>query len=77
MSTSRTVPRRRKKTLGYELAEQLDWQLPDAILYPPAAHRFIGCGKLSMKWKHSAGSVRNGRACFPFKRAAARDRSRV
>jgi threonine synthase len=23
-----------KKTLGYELAEQLDWQLPDAILYP-------------------------------------------
>jgi threonine synthase len=23
-----------KKTLGYELAEQLDWQLPDVILYP-------------------------------------------
>ena len=23
-----------KKTMGYELAEQLDWQLPDAILYP-------------------------------------------
>src|SRR5260370_525819 len=24
-----------KKTLGYEIAEQLDWKLPDVILYPP------------------------------------------
>jgi len=23
-----------KKTMGYELAEQLDWQLPDVIVYP-------------------------------------------
>jgi threonine synthase len=23
-----------KKTMGYEIAEQLDWQLPDCILYP-------------------------------------------
>ena len=23
-----------KKTLGYELAEQLEWELPDVILYP-------------------------------------------
>ena len=23
-----------KKTMGYELAEQLNWQLPDAIIYP-------------------------------------------
>ena len=23
-----------KKTMGYELAEQLDWQLPDVLLYP-------------------------------------------
>jgi threonine synthase len=23
-----------KKTLGYELAEQLDWELPDVIIYP-------------------------------------------
>src|SRR5213078_4709263 len=23
-----------KKTLGYELAEELDWELPDVILYP-------------------------------------------
>ena len=23
-----------KKTMGYEIAEQLDWNLPDAIIYP-------------------------------------------
>src|SRR5262249_58575322 len=23
-----------KKTMGYELAEQLDWELPDVIFYP-------------------------------------------
>ena len=23
-----------KKTMGYELAEQFDWTLPDVILYP-------------------------------------------
>ena len=23
-----------KKTMGYELAEQMDWRLPDAIVYP-------------------------------------------
>ena len=23
-----------KKTMGYEIAEQLDWQLPDVIIYP-------------------------------------------
>src|SRR5262249_27575031 len=26
-----------KKTMGYELAEDFGWELPDAILYPPAA----------------------------------------
>src|SRR5205809_2023362 len=35
-----------KKTLGYELAEQLDWQLPDAILYPTGG----GTGLIGM-WK--------------------------
>jgi threonine synthase len=35
-----------KKTLGYELAEQLNWQLPDAILYPTGG----GTGLLGM-WK--------------------------
>lgn len=35
-----------KKTLGYELAEQMDWQLPDAILYPTGG----GTGLIGM-WK--------------------------
>lgn len=35
-----------KKTMGYELAEQLDWQLPDAILYPCGG----GVGQIGM-WK--------------------------
>ncbi len=35
-----------KKTMGYELAEQLDWSLPDAILYPTGG----GTGLIGM-WK--------------------------
>src|SRR5216117_3218975 len=35
-----------KKTMGFELAEQLDWQLPDAILYPTGG----GTGLIGM-WK--------------------------
>lgn len=35
-----------KKTLGYELAEQMDWTLPDAILYPTGG----GTGLIGM-WK--------------------------
>jgi threonine synthase len=35
-----------KKTLGYELAEQLNWVLPDAILYPTGG----GTGLIGM-WK--------------------------
>jgi threonine synthase len=35
-----------KKTLGYELAEQLDWQLPDWIVYPTGG----GTGLIGM-WK--------------------------
>ena len=35
-----------KKTLGYELAEQLHWQLPDVILYPTGG----GTGLIGM-WK--------------------------
>ena len=35
-----------KKTLGYELAEQLSWQLPDVILYPAGG----GTGLIGM-WK--------------------------
>lgn len=35
-----------KKTLGYELAEQLDWELPDVIIYPTGG----GTGLIGM-WK--------------------------
>src|SRR5213080_1435824 len=35
-----------KKTLGYEIAEQLDWRLPDVILYPTGG----GTGLIGM-WK--------------------------
>ena len=35
-----------KKTMGYELAEQFDWQLPDVILYPCGG----GVGLIGM-WK--------------------------
>src|ERR1700681_4683418 len=35
-----------KKALGYELAEQFDWQLPDVILYPTGG----GTGLIGM-WK--------------------------
>jgi threonine synthase len=35
-----------KKTLGYELAEQLEWRLPDVILYPTGG----GTGLIGM-WK--------------------------
>ncbi|HTQ09090.1 MAG TPA: threonine synthase [Fimbriimonadaceae bacterium] len=35
-----------KKTMGYEIAEQMDWQLPDAIIYPTGG----GTGLVGM-WK--------------------------
>jgi threonine synthase len=35
-----------KKTLGYELAEQLNWELPDVVLYPTGG----GTGLIGM-WK--------------------------
>lgn len=35
-----------KKTMGYEIAEQMDWQLPDVIIYPTGG----GTGLIGM-WK--------------------------
>ncbi len=35
-----------KKTMGYEIAEQMDWQLPDAVFYPTGG----GVGLIGM-WK--------------------------
>src|SRR3989454_9759632 len=44
-----------KKTLGYELAEQFNWTLPDAILYPTGG----GTGLIGM-WKAFAELERMG-----------------
>jgi threonine synthase len=44
-----------KKTLGYELAEQFNWKLPDAILYPTGG----GTGLIGM-WKAFAEMERLG-----------------
>ena len=36
-----------KKTLGYELAEQLNWKLPDVIIYPTAGGTgLMVCGSI-------------------------------
>src|SRR5579872_5143998 len=40
------VPHRGKKTMGYEIAEQMDWTLPDWIVYPTGG----GTGMVGM-WK--------------------------
>jgi threonine synthase len=67
-----------KKTLGYELAEQFNWQLPDVILYPTGG----GTGLIGM-WKgfdemESLGWIGNNRprmfavqaaGCAPIVRA--------
>ena len=41
-----------KKTMAYELAEQLDWSLPDWIIYPTGG----GTGMVGM-WKGVRGDV--------------------
>ncbi|GAA4397884.1 threonine synthase [Nibrella viscosa] len=41
-----------KKTMGYELAEQLDWQLPDVIMYPTGGGTgLIGIWKAFMEMR--------------------------
>ncbi|MBE7173623.1 MAG: threonine synthase [Williamsia sp.] len=44
-----------KKTMGYEIAEQLDWQLPDVILYPTGG----GTGLIGI-WKAFQEMLRMG-----------------
>ena len=53
-----------KKTLGYELAEQLNWNLPDVILYPTGGGTgLIGMWKAFGEMEIPAGSGQNARAC--------------
>ena len=67
-----------KKTLGYELAEQLNWQLPDVILYPTGG----GTGLIGM-WKafdemEALGWIgKNGRGCSRASCRLRADRARV
>jgi len=46
LDIERTLPRGSKKTMGYEVAEQMGWKLPDAIIYPTGG----GVGLIGM-WK--------------------------
>ena len=43
-----------KKAMGFELAEQRSWRLPDVIFYPTGVRDWWGCGRHSRSWKHSA-----------------------
>ncbi len=52
-----------KKTLGYELAEQLDWRLPDVIIYPTGG----GTGLIGM-WKAFAELIELGWIAPPLPR---------
>jgi threonine synthase len=47
-----------KKTMGYEVAEQMGWELPDAIFYPTGGGvGMIGMWKALRRWKSWAGSA--------------------
>jgi len=74
-----------KKTMGYEVAEQLGWRLPDAILYPTGG----GVGLIGM-WKafdemEQLGWINSGRrpkmisiqatGCAPIVKALHEDRA--
>jgi threonine synthase len=63
-----------KKTMGYELAEQMGWKLPDAILYPTGGrhrpHRHVE--GLPRDGADGATSGRAGRACTRSRPRAAR-----
>ena len=51
-----------KKTMGYEVAEQFEWQLPDAIFYPTGGGVWVStaCGKRSTNSRRWAGSMASG-----------------
>jgi threonine synthase len=76
-----------KKTMGYELAEQFDWDLPDVVIYPTGG----GTGLIGM-WKafeemEQLGLVEQGRrprmvvvqstGCAPMVRAFERKQTRA
>ncbi len=51
-----------KKTMAYELVEQMQWRVPDVIFYPTGGGvGIIGMWKAFAEIKNSAGSGRSGR----------------
>src|SRR5262249_8160673 len=58
-----------KKTMAYELVEQMRGEVPDVVLYPRvAAPASSACGKRSMRWNASDGSPpADGRGSSPCK----------
>ena len=63
-----------KKTLGYEIAEQMDWTLPDVIIYPTgggtgligmwkAFHEMVGMGWIGNKLPRMVATQSDG--CAP------------
>lgn len=67
-----------KKTMGFEIAEQMDWQLPDVIIYPTGGGTgLIGIWKAFDEMEHLGwiGSARprmvvvQTEACYPIVKA--------
>ena len=62
-----------KKTLGYEVVEQLGWRMPDVIVYRPAgAPGWWECGRRLTRWNRWDWSAANDHAWSVFRVAAAR-----
>ena len=74
-----------KKTMGYEVAEQLGWRLPDAILYPTGGGvGLIGMGKAfaemeALGWIHASKRPRmiciQANGCAPIIKALHEDKA--
>jgi hypothetical protein len=68
-----------KKTMAYELVEQLDGEVPDVVLYPLAAARaWSACGRRSMRWRRWAGfRAASGRVSYQCRRRVRAGRESV
>ena len=62
-----------KKTIGLELAEQLDWRMPDVLLYPTGGGTgLVGIPRATRSCARWAGSRGRSRASSPSRPTAAR-----
>ena len=67
-----------KKTLGYELAEQLSWRCPmSSFIRPAAALVSSACGKRSTKWRPRLDWFRAAAHVFRASQRLRADRSRL